>query len=129
MNRSDEDYADKLKSNLTSLSERWDTIIALTAAQKENLRNASLKFQEISNGVKDVMHYLKDVEKDVEKDNLVQTDDAMLKTLLDRYQVLKIFIFFSNVYCLYIITFLLATSGWLIFGVKIPHPILMIKTS
>ena len=69
----------------------WDSIVTLTAAQKDNLRTASLQFQKIDNGVKDVMHYLKEIEQDVDNDRSLQPDEAMMKTLLERYQV-KIFL-------------------------------------
>ena len=75
-------------SNISSLLiTSWDSITTLTAAQKDNLRTASLQFQKIDNGVKDVMRYLKEIENDADNDRKLQPDEAMIKQLVERYQV------------------------------------------
>ncbi|XP_057306952.1 utrophin-like isoform X3 [Hydractinia symbiolongicarpus] len=88
INRSEPEYSSALKVKLTSLSERWSGIIATTEKQKENLRNAGLKFQEVDAGVKEILQYLKGLENSFKNENLSKLDKISLKSKLEQYEVI-----------------------------------------
>lgn len=90
INRSEPEYSSALKVKLTSLSERWSGIIATTEKQKENLRNAGLKFQEVDAGVKEILQYLKGLENSFQNENLSKLDKISLKSKLKQYEVTEI---------------------------------------
>ena len=87
MRRAETDYSVVLNVKLTDLSKRWSGIIDTTEKQKENLRNAGLKFQEVDAGLKEIISFLKQVDANIQKENLSTLEKMSLKKKLEEYQV------------------------------------------
>ena len=71
----------------TSLRDRWSSVISTTEKQKENLRNAGLKFKEVDAGIKEVIKYLTETEGAMHNEKLSSLDKISLKDKFDQYKV------------------------------------------
>ena len=87
MNRGEDSYSTMLQSKLKSLRERWGRIIVNTENQKENLRNAGLKFQEVKAGIKALLEYLTTIEINLQNEKCNSFDKNGLKLKIDTYEV------------------------------------------
>lgn len=86
-NRAEPDYASILKVELSGLRERWAGIITSTETQKEKLRNAGEKFQEIDAGVREISNYLSGLETILQNENLQKLVRDALQNKEERYKV------------------------------------------
>ncbi|XP_066935010.1 dystrophin-like [Clytia hemisphaerica] len=78
-NRAEESYAEQLRQSLDGLKKRWSGIIDSTEKQKENLRNAGEKFQQIDDGVKKIMESLGQIDSAISKEDFsVLRQDTLL---------------------------------------------------
>ncbi|XP_065653209.1 utrophin-like isoform X2 [Hydra vulgaris] len=89
MNRGEEAYAAMLQSKLKTLRERWERITVNTENQKESLRNAGLKFQEVKAGIKALLQYLNTVENNLLNERLNTCDKNGLRLKIDAYEDIK----------------------------------------
>lgn len=104
-NRAEPEYAGVLKVKLSGLNDRWSGIITSTEKQKENLRNAGVKFQEIDAGVREITNYLKGLETILQNENLLKLVRDALQNKEERYQVwlndfVALFLILFKIVCL-----------------------------
>ena len=87
INRAQTEYGTLLSDRLTALRDRWSSVISTTEKQKENLRNAGLKFKEVDAGIKEVIKYLTETESAMRNEKLSSLDKISLKDKFDQYKV------------------------------------------
>ena len=87
ISRAQTEYGTLLSDRLTSLRDRWSSVISTTEKQKENLRNAGLKFKEVDAGIKEVIKYLTETESAMHNEKLSSLDKISLKDKFDQYKV------------------------------------------
>lgn len=80
-------YADKLKNELDELNGRWDELVRVSLRVKDNLVAALEKYQKLSHDMKEISHWIMQVERSIVDDEGEITSGGISKEKMDHYKV------------------------------------------
>lgn len=80
-------YADKLKNELDELNGRWEELVRVSLRVKDNLVAALEKYQKLSQDMKEISHWIMQVERSIVDDEGEITGGGITKERMDHYKV------------------------------------------
>ena len=80
-------FADKLKDELDELNGRWDELVRVSLRVKDNLVASLEKYQKLSHDMKEVSHWIMQVERSIADDEGDITSGEITKEKMDHYKV------------------------------------------
>lgn len=80
-------YADKLKNELDELNGRWEELVRVSLRVKDNLVAALEKYQKLSQDMKEISHWIMQVERSIVDDEGEITGSGITKERMDHYKV------------------------------------------
>lgn len=82
-------YADKLKNELDELNGRWEELVRVSLRVKDNLVAALEKYQKLSQDMKEISHWIMQVERSIVDDEGEITGGGITKERMDHYKELQ----------------------------------------
>ena len=80
-------FADKLKNELEELNGRWDELVRVSLRVKDNLVASLEKYQKLSHDMKEISHWIMQVERSTVDDEGDITSGGITKEKMEHYKV------------------------------------------
>lgn len=80
-------FADKLKNELEELNGRWDELVRVALRVKDNLVASIEKYQKLSHDMKEISHWIMQVERSIADDEGDITSGEITQEKMDHYKV------------------------------------------
>lgn len=80
-------FADKLKKELEELNGRWDELVRVALRVKDNLVASLEKYQKLSHDMKEISHWIMEVERSIADDEGDITNGEITQEKMDHYKV------------------------------------------
>lgn len=80
-------FADKLKDELEELNGRWDELVRVALRVKDNLVASLEKYQKLTHDMKEISHWIIQVERSIADDEGDITSGGITKEKMDHYKV------------------------------------------
>lgn len=80
-------FADKLKDELEELNGRWDELVRVASRVKDNLVASLEKYQKLTHDMKEISHWIMQVERSIADDEGDITSGGITKEKMEYYKV------------------------------------------